>query len=129
MDLTGLTKQVHVLEFNKVKRVLKRPGRISDCAVLWKDKDIFAVIELKGGHTDVTIDKAVEQIQEGLDTIDAITKDQHVADYFPLLLYRGKDPTSALRGKNVEFRGIPRKVIPRECGSRLSATINRQRGG
>ena len=67
------------------------------------------------------IDRLVEQIQEGVNSIDSLTQDQHLEDFYPVLMYKGKDPTAALRGKTVKIRGIRRTVIPLECGSRLSA--------
>ena len=120
IDLVGKSKAVRILNLDRLKKVTKKTGRISDCAILWMEKDIFTIVELKGGQSKVTIDKAVEQIQAGANLIDSLTKDQHIADFFPVLMYQGPDPTKALGGKIVECRGIKRKVIPRKCGEKIS---------
>ena len=82
-------------------------------------------MELKGGLTDVTIKKMVEQIQGSLDMLEEIAWDQDAHDFYPILMYHGKDPTRALKGQLVVFRGIKRKIIPRECGARLSSIPHR----
>ena len=121
INLGGRAKTIRVLNLDCLKTATKEKGRISDCAILWREKEIFTIVELKGGQNKVTIDKAVEQIQAGVNLIDSLTKDQHVADFFPVLMYRGPDPTKALHGKLVVCRGIKRKVIPRKCGAKLSS--------
>ena len=97
IDLTGRTKVVHVLNLNCVKNAARRKGRISDCAILWKGREIFAVVELKGGDTAVKIDIAVQQIQAGVRAMGDLVWDQHVTDFYPILMYRGRDPTRALQ--------------------------------
>ena len=92
------TKTVHVLNLNCVKIAVRREGRISDCAILWKGREIFAVVELKGGDTAVKIDIAVQQIQAGVRLVGDLVWDQHVTDFFPILMYRRRDPTRALNG-------------------------------
>ena len=119
VDLTGLRNQVSIINLDSLKSALRRSGRISDCAILWNDHQIFAVVELKGGRAGITVDRVVEQLQESLKAIDSITLDQDVHDFYPLLMYRGPDPTRSLRGKRVAFRGIERGIIPRTCGSLL----------
>ena len=121
ISLIGKAKAIHIVDLDCLKRATKRQGRMSDCAIFWKAKNFFAVVELKGGQTKITIDKAVEQIQAGVDLVDGLTKDQHIADFFPILMYRGPDPTRALGGKLIECRGIKRKVIARKCGEKLSS--------
>ena len=121
LDLTGRTRVVHVLNLNCVKNAVRRKGRIADCAILWKEREIFAVVELKGGATSVTIDIVVQQIQAGIRIVDQLSSDQHVADFYPVLMYRGRDPTRALRSRLVELRGQKRRIIPLKCGSRLSS--------
>ena len=120
IDLTGMARNVDILNLDCLKNVTRRKGRISDCAILWRERGIFAIVELKGGR-DLVIDRLVEQIQEGVNSIDSLAQDQHLEDFYPILMYKGRDPTTALRGKLVEIRGIKRKVIPLECGARLSA--------
>ena len=68
----------------------------------------------------MVIDRLVKQIQAGVDIIDSLGEDQHFEDFYPILMYRGRDPTKALRGKVVETRGIKRRVIFLKCGARLS---------
>ena len=75
-------------------------------------------MELKGGQNTV-IDRVVEQIQAGVDIIDSLVTEQDVKDICPILMYKGKDPTTALQGKSVVWRGIKRSVIPRKCGESL----------
>lgn len=125
LELAGLSRSVNVLDLNRLKQTLRIKGRISDCAVLWNEKQIFAIVELKGGQAAITIDRVVAQIQGGLDALDGITWDQHVHDFYPILMYHGKDPTPALRGQLVVFRGTKRRIIPKECGSRLSSVPHR----
>ena len=120
VDLIGATQYVHVLNLDCLRQATRRRGRIADCAILWKESGVFAIVELKGGQ-DTIIDRLVEQIQEGVNSIDSLTQDQHLEDFYPILMYKGRDPTAALRGKIVEIQGIKRRVIPLECGSRLSA--------
>ena len=73
----------------------------------------------------MTVKKIVHQIQGGLNMLNSITQDQRVHDFYPILMYRGKDPTRSLRGRTVSFRGIKRKIIPRECGAKLSSVPHR----
>ena len=120
IDLTGTSNYVHVLNLDCLKNVTRREGRTSDCAILWRERGVFAIVELKGGQNTV-IDRLVEQIQEGVNSMDSLAQDQHLEDFYPILMYNGRDPTTALRDKIVEIRGIRRRVIPLECGSRLSA--------
>ena len=120
VDLTGAARYVHVLNLDCLRQTTRRSGRIADCAILWKERGVFAIVELKGGQ-DTIIDRLVEQIQEGVNSIDSLTEEQHLEDFYPILMYKGRDPTAALRGKIVEIQGIKRRVIPLECGSRLSA--------
>ena len=123
LDLAGVANTVNVICLDSLKKVLKRPGRISDCAILWKNRDIFAIVELKGGQANVNADLVVKQIQQGLDTMDSLMSDQHIADFFPIILYRSKDPTTSLRGRQVRFRGIDRKIILGQCGNRLNKML------
>ena len=116
----GATNYVHILNLDCLKKATKREGRISDCAILWKERGVFAVVELKGGQNAV-IDRLVEQIQKGVNSIDSLAQDQHLEDFYPVLMYEGKDPTAALRDKRVKIRGIQRRVIPLKCGSQLTA--------
>lgn len=121
IDLTGRARVVHVLDLNCVKNAARRKGRISDCAILWKEKEIFAIVELKGGQSATNVNLVVLQIQAGVRMLDNLAKDQHVTDFYPILMYRGRDPTRSLRSRLVEFRGQKRRIIPMECGSRLSS--------
>ena len=119
IDLTGRATAVHVLNLDCVRKTVRGRGRIADCALLWKEKEIFAVVELKGGETSVTVDIVVQQIQAGIHMMDQLSSDQHVTDFYPILMYRGRNPTRALRRKLVEFRGQKRRIIPLKCGSLL----------
>lgn len=121
LDLTGRTKFVNVLNLDCVKRAVRKTGRIADCAILWKEREIFAIVELKGGQTSVTVDRVVQQIQGGIRILDQLSTDQKVTDFFPILMYRGRDPTKALRSRLVVFRGQRRRIIPMKCGARLSS--------
>lgn len=126
LDITRAAKAVNIINLNNLNKVLRRKGKRSDCAILWKSRNIFAVVELKGGQAGIPTEKVVEQLQESLDTIDSIVKDQHVIDYFPILLYRSKDPTTAFRGKRVRFRGQEKRIILGICGSRLNYMLRHQ---
>ena len=95
IDLAGTINYVHVLNLDCLKSVTHRKGRISDCAILWRERGIFAIVELKGGRQDAVIDRLVKQIQSGLDIIDSLAPDQHLEDFYPILMYRGEDPTTA----------------------------------
>ena len=120
IDLIGRIRSIHVLNLNCVRNVIHARGRIADCALLWKEREIFAIVELKGGETSVTVDIVVQQIQTGIRIMDRLSSDQHVSDFYPILMYRGRDPTRALRSRLVEFRGQRRRIIPMKCGSRIS---------
>ena len=123
IDLTGRSKIIHVLDLNCVQKKLRIGGEIADCAILWKEKNIFAIVELKGGLTKVSIDKVARQIQGGLNALNSVMFDQKVEDIFPIFMYAGRDPTSALKGKLVGIRGITRRIIPLKCGKRLSSIV------
>ena len=105
-----------------VKVAVRHAGKIADCAILWKNKDLFAVVELKGGHR-ISASHVAQQIQGGVCLVDKLAGSQQIADFYPVLMYRGPDPTRALRGKLIEFRGLKRSIIPKRCGSRLSDII------
>lgn len=119
IDLKGKAKDVHVVNLDCLKKATKAKGQIADCAILGKERGMFAIVELKGGQ-NIVIDKLVEQIQAGVDIIDSLSQDQPLEDFYPILMYKGKDPITALRGKLIRVRGIQRKVITSKCGSRLS---------
>ena len=121
LDFTGLTQSVKVVNLNRLQNTIRVPGERADCAVLWNEKQIFAIVELKGGQTDVTINKVVRQLQGSVNTLNSLISDQQVHDFYPILMYKGRDPTRSLRGKLIRFRGITRKIIPRECGEKLSS--------
>ena len=120
IDLTGRKKALHVLNLDCLSKVMRHKGRISDCAILWKEKELFAVVELKGGQSAIDAKRVVEQIQAGVRMVDDLAHDQHVADFYPILMYGGPDPTRTLRDRLIEFRGQKRHVIPMECGSLLT---------
>lgn len=121
IDLTGRTNAIHVLNLDCVREATRCTGRIADCAILWRDKALFAIVELKGGQNAVRANIVVQQIQAGVCLIDRLASDQHVADFYPILMYRGPDPTRTLREQLIEFRGQKRHIIPMECGSRLTS--------
>lgn len=121
LDLGGLAKSVDLIDLNQLKAKLRVSGSISDCAILWKNKQIFSIVELKGGQAKFPVAKVVEQIQLSLNLMDSIAADQHIHDFYPILMYRGPDPTRALNGKLVTFRGTPRRIIPRKCGEKLNS--------
>lgn len=121
IDLTGRTRIVQVLNLDCVRTATRSTGRIADCAILWNDREIFSVVELKGGQSALNVGLVVQQIQAGVSMIDRLAEDQHVADFYPILMYRGRDPTRALRSSRIAFRGQIRRIIPMECGSRLSS--------
>ena len=47
LDLTGIKNQVAVVGLDCVKKFRRSPGRIADCAIIWKNEDMFAIVELK----------------------------------------------------------------------------------
>ena len=127
IDLTGLAGIVHVLSLDCVRTAIRGAGRIADCAILWKEKELFAVVELKGGLSAVNANLVVRQIQAGVRVMGHLASDQHVADFYPILMYRGHYPYKALQGELIEFRGQKRRLIPMECGSRLSSVRGLER--
>ena len=121
-DLKGLAGQIVVLDLDCVKMVTKHRGRICDYGVLWKNRNLVAAIELKGG-TNLVINRLVEQLQGGLNALSELVGGQTVEAFYPILLFRGKIPVESLAGKRVKFRGTPRRIIAHPCGTRLSAII------
>lgn len=122
-NLTGLDAQIEVLNLDCVSAAIRHKGAICDCALLWTNKNIFAVIELKGGQNPV-IKKLVRQIQGDLNAIAGLVSDQQVEAFYPILLYHGKrDPTASLRGMNVKFRNTSKRPISLKCGERIAPTI------
>ena len=122
LDLTGLASKTDVLDMNCLKQALRRRGRICDCGVIWRSENKLAAVELKGGQ-NLAISKAVEQIQEGLNALDAMLESQSVGSFYPILLYQGHDPTASLANRRVYFRGTPRLVLAHPCGTKLNAII------
>ena len=112
---------MHVLNLDCLSKAVRHKGRISDCAILWKEKELFAVVELKGGQSAIDAKRVVEQIQAGVRLVDNLASDQRIVDFYPILMYGGPDPTRTLRDRIIEFRGQKRHVIPMECGSRLTS--------
>ena len=123
IDLRGRSKITHVLNLTCLKGRMRRAGNIADCAILWKGRSIFSVIELKGGLSHVGASLVAKQIQAGVDLIAELICDQHVTDFFPILLYRGRDPTTSMRRKLIVFRGQKRRIIIRPCGTRLGSVV------
>lgn len=124
-----MASQVKVLSMNCVKSITKAKGRICDCGILWNEAPIIAVIELKGGKSDVNVNKSVKQLQSGLKVLDRQLSGQQVDDFFPILLYRGKrDPTPALSNRRVTFRQDSRRVIAKPCGTDLAAVVGQASG-
>ena len=110
-----------MLNLDCVRTAIRSTGRIADCAILWKEKALLAVVELKGGLSAVNAVRVVQQIQAGVRVMSDLAGDQHVADFYPILMYRGHYPYKALQGMLIEFRGRKRRLIPLTCGSRLSS--------
>ena len=109
---------------DNLKTALRLEGDICDCAVLWKERQTIAAIELKGGKANVNVAKAVRQLQQGLNLLNKLLVDQPVGEFFPILLYdANRDPTRALAGKLVEFRGEKRRIMAEPCGIRLAQII------
>ena len=120
IDLTGRTNDVHILNLNCVRSRGKLSGPIADCVILYKQLGVFAIVELKGGQTKAIVKEVVGQIQGGLDAMTTFAWDQHIKDFFPILMYKGPDPTSAFASSRVKFRGQLRRIIFRPCGSPVS---------
>ena len=121
--MRGRSKITHVLDLTCLKQRLRRPGNISDCAILWKSRNIFSIVELKGGFSHVGASLVAKQIQAGVDLIAELIWDQHVIDFFPILLYRGRDPTTSLRRELIVFRGQRQRIIIRACGTVLGSVV------
>ena len=82
VDLTGISQNVHVLNLDCVKRRARRGGRVSDCAILWKNENIIAVVELKVGKTRIDADSVTAQIQGGINLIYRYLGDTQRVDDF-----------------------------------------------
>ena len=128
LDLTGLGSEIHILSMNRLKQAVRARGQICDCGILWVDRNRIAAVELKGGHS-LNIAVLVRQLQGGLNLLDRVLDEQSVGEFIPILLYQGRrDPTAALAGRFVEFRGEKRRIVARKCGSKMSAILrNMQR--
>lgn len=122
VDLTGLAAQVEVVKLECVKKLLRLAGRMCDCGIVWKNRRFIAAVELKGGK-NLAVDRAVAQIQQGLHTMESVLSGQTVEDFFPILLFRDRDPTPSLGAVRVSFRGSQRRVIARPCGARLANIV------
>lgn len=122
VDLTGLAAQVEVVKLECVKKLLRLAGRMCDCGIVWKNRRFIAAVELKGGK-NLAVDRAVTQIQRGLHIMESVLSGQTVEDFFPILLFGGRDPTASLGGVRVNFRGSQRLVIARPCGARLATVV------
>jgi hypothetical protein len=116
LQLTGIDKNVDVINLDCLKEKTNQAGNIADCAILLKQRDMFAIVELKGGQDR---DKVERQVYGGLNIIDQLTHDQHLQDFFPIFIYKGRDPTTAFRSMRFELRGISRRIIPRRSDSQL----------
>ena len=116
LGLAGMTSNVHTINLDCLKQVMRRPGAISDCAILLQNRGMFAVVELKGAQDR---SKVESQVEAGINMIDQMTQDQHLEEFFPIVIYTGRDPTAAFRGTQFEIRGIKRRIIPRFSGSRF----------
>ena len=77
----SVKSQVHIVNMNCAKNAVNKRGRICDCGILWKTHPQFAVVELKGGTSNLPIKKLVEQLQGGLDLLDKQLADQIVEDF------------------------------------------------
>ena len=87
---------------------------------------VLAAVELKSGGT-IHLSDAITQIQNGLRIAGDILGNRPVAQWFPLLLYSGSmkpTETRLLRTKSVKFRGEPKNVEKRGCGTRFSAVLS-----
>ena len=126
LGLIGMTSKTELINLDCLKRAMRRPGNIADCAVLLQNRDMFAVIELKGAQDR---SKVKSQVEAGLDIVDQMTQDQHLEDFFPIFVYTGRDPTTAFRGMRFEIRGITRRIIPRFTGNELLDILRSSRPG
>lgn len=131
LDLTGMVDQVQVLDMDCVKRASRRPGRICDCGILWRQDGLIAAVELKGGQAGLSTANLVEQIQEGLNALKEVVDGQHVSDFYPILLHRkvNLNIRRALNQKRyrVQFRNQPRYVIAGPCGSKIADLVTVRR--
>ena len=112
IGLTGMASEVDVLDLDCIGPIIRHQGEIADCIIWWKEKNLAAVVELKGGQ-DITVKGLVRQIQGGLDALERLTEGQPVDDFIPILMYRA---------------GRPRFIIARPCGFELAAIISENRG-
>ena len=117
INLRGMTHELYIIGLNCLKKIRRQPGNIADCAILWKNQDVFAIVELKGGQ--VPSPKAVSQIQGGVDLMMPLFIKQKVHQLYPILMYKGKDPTHVFATERISFRGEKRRIIVAECGTRL----------
>lgn len=122
LDLAGIKSQVAVVELNGVRKITRASGNIADCAIIWKNEDVFAIVELKGGQ--IASPKAVDQIQGAVNVMMDLFKKQTVKQLYPILLYNGKDPTNTFANERIDFNHEKRRIILAECGTRLETILN-----
>lgn len=127
LSLKGIkSPSLAIIHGTKYQRKKKYQGKLCDRIIFCREHGIFlAAVELKGG-TSIRISEAREQIQNGLSVAMEILGNCSIADWFPILAYRGRMKPAEiklLQTKPVRFQGKLKNVVKCDCGTSLSATL------
>ena len=126
--LKGLQSPYVILNLECLRDAERVGGHVCDRGVLLgDDKFTIVVIEFKGGQVH-DLKLAIEQLQNGLHLLEGLV-DKPVQDVYPILVYRGQDPTPALVGRKVSFKSFQRSVTPFVCGSNLANILKNVKSG
>ena len=128
LKLDGVSpKSLAIIHGTKYQKINNFTEKLCDRILFYEEHGfILAAVELKGGR-NVRISEAIAQIQNGLRVASDILSNRPVAEWFPLLLYKGRMKpyeTRLLRNKSVKFRGERKNIIKRDCDTQLSTILS-----
>ena len=128
LKLDGVNpKSLAIIHGTKYQKINNFTEKLCDRIVFCEEHGfILAAVELKGGK-NVRMSEAIDQIQNGLIVARDILSNRPVAEWLPLLLYKGRMKpyeTRLLRSKSVEFRGERKNIIKRNCDTQLSTILS-----
>lgn len=86
-----------------------------------RGKVFVCSVELKGGK-NVSVSKAILQVQGGLNLARDLLNTQSDCNWYPILAYSGSMDgrgVQLLRARTVSFRGKRKAVVRKECGFNL----------